>query len=274
MRIVLLCLLVLSTLLASCTTGGDTGSETSSSAASSRLMAITEADVRYTADTVSANSFVAYESNKTGTRPVVLVIPEWWGLNEFAKARARELAKLGYFAMAVDMYGGRQVATTPEEAGALAARFYTDTTLIISRLSAALARAQSYPQADASKGAMIGYCFGGHVSLMGAKLGLPVLGVVSFHGNLAGTESNSVPVLICHGEADQFVNAEEVTDWRRRMDSLGATYTFRSYPGATHGFTNPAATEVGKKFNLPIAYNAAADTASWKEMKQFLQRVF
>jgi len=266
--------MTLTVFLASCAGDNEANRAGDSSSGKSTLMNITEEDATYTADTVSANSFVAYETNKAGTRPVVLIIPEWWGLNEYVKMRARELAKLGYFAMAVDMYGGRRVEAAPDEAGQLAGPFYADTALIFSRLSAALARAQSYPQADASKVAMMGYCFGGYISLMGAKLGLPLRGVVSFHGRLAGTENTNAPVLICHGAADQTMSPEEVTDWRQRMDSLGATYTFRSYPGATHAFTNPGSTAAGKQFNMPIEYNAAADTASWKEMKQFFRQIF
>jgi len=76
-------------------------------------------------------------------------------------------------------------------------------------------------------------------------------------------------VLVCHGEADQFVSPASVSKFRRQMDSIGANYTFKSYPGATHAFSNPEATAKGKKFDLPIAYNAQADTASWNDMKGF-----
>ncbi len=76
-----------------------------------------------------------------------------------------------------------------------------------------------------------------------------------------------------HGEADPFVNPE-VPAFKKSMDSAGVDYTFKSYPNATHAFTNPAATETGKKFNMPIEYDAAADSASWNDMKDFLKKIF
>jgi dienelactone hydrolase len=81
-------------------------------------------------------------------------------------------------------------------------------------------------------------------------------------------------VLVCHGADDQFVKPEEVAQFKKQMDSIGADYTFKVYAGATHAFSNPAATEMGQKFKLPIAYNAAADTASWKEMNDFFGKIF
>jgi dienelactone hydrolase len=106
-----------------------------------------------------------------------------------------------------------------------------------------------------------------------ARLGENLKAVVSFHGNLVGVPVKKdllkAKVLVCHGEADQFVKPAEVAAFKKSMDSVGAAYTFKSYPGATHAFTNPAATATGQKFKMPIAYNAAADTASWNEMKNF-----
>jgi dienelactone hydrolase len=111
-----------------------------------------------------------------------------------------------------------------------------------------------------------------------ARMGENLNGVVSFHGNLTGVLPNKdllkARILVCHGEADQFVPAEEVATFKRQMDSIGAPYIFKSYPNATHAFTNPEATEKGKKFGIPIAYNAAADSASWNDMKVFFGEIF
>jgi dienelactone hydrolase len=272
MKKLLIAALALSSFFASCS---DDNSADKPAATTEKpyQMNIVEENVEYKADSVTANSFVAYDKGKEGPRPVVLVIPEWWGLGDYVKMRTRELAKLGYFAMGVDMYGGAKQGPTPDEAGKLAGPFYADSGLVKSRLRAALEKAWSYDQADKNKVAMMGYCFGGYISLRGAKMGLPLSGVVSFHGSLAGTANKNVPILICHGEADNFVPATEVAAWRKSMDSLGAQYTFKSYPGATHAFTNPNATEKGKQFKMPIEYNAAADSASWNEMKGFFGRI-
>ena len=234
--------------------------------------------VNYTADGVSLKGFVVYDETKTGKRPAILVVPEWWGLNDYTKSRARQLAELGYIAMAVDIYGGGKNAANPQEAQELATPFYKDPQLAKTRLEAALNKIKEYKQTDANNIAAIGYCFGGSVVLNSAKLGSDFKGVVSFHGGLAGVPARKdllkAKILVCHGEADKFVSVHDVDAFKHAMDSIGADFTFKSYPNATHAFTNPAATENGKKFNMPIEYNAAADKASWNDMQNFLNRIF
>lgn len=237
-----------------------------------------EQTVNYNADTVKMEGFVVYDDGNDKKRPAVLVVPEWWGLNEYAKGRARQLANLGYVAMAVDLYGNGAIADDPETAKKLSGPFYQDAQMAKSRFDAALAKIKSFSQVDTNNIAAIGYCFGGSQVLNAAKLGDNLKGVVSFHGNLAGVPADKsllkAKILVCHGEADQFVKPEEVANFKKQMDSIGAVYTFKSYPGATHAFTNPNATATGKKFTMPIEYNAAADSASWKEMKHFFSVIF
>jgi dienelactone hydrolase len=114
--------------------------------------------------------------------------------------------------------------------------------------------------------------------LNAARLGEPFKGVVSFHGSLIGTPANKdllkSKILICHGADDPFVPKEEVEKFKKQMDSIKADYTFHAYPGAIHAFTNPNATAAGKKWNIPVAYNAAADSASWKDMQAFFNKIF
>ena len=83
-----------------------------------------EETVTYKLDSSTRNNFVVYDENIKGKRPAVLVIHEWWGLNDYAKMRARELAKLGYIAMAVDMYGDGKMGDDPTAAQNLATPFY------------------------------------------------------------------------------------------------------------------------------------------------------
>jgi dienelactone hydrolase len=185
---------------------------------------------------------------------------------------------MGYIAMAVDMYGEGKIAADPKEALELATPYYKDPTLTKTVLDAAMNKLKTYQQTDSANIAAIGYCYGGFVVLNAAKLGADLKGVVSFHGNLSGVPVNKqllkAKILVCHGEADQFVKPEEVNAFKHSMDSAGVDYTFKSYPNATHAFTNPAATENGKKFKMPIEYNAAADSASWKDMKEFFAKIF
>lgn len=232
----------------------------------------------YLSDGITCNTFTAYNENITGKRPGIIVVPEWWGLNDYTRSRARQLAELGYVAMAIDVYGDGKQGNNPEEAGALAAPFYQNPALTKVRMDAAIAAIKRNPHVDTSQLGAIGYCFGGYTVLNAAKLGADLTGVVSFHGGLNGVPADKnllkAKILVCHGADDKFVSPEEVNVFRKGLDSIGAFYIFKTYPDATHGFTNPAATANGKKFNIPIAYNAAADSASWNEMKNFFTKIF
>jgi dienelactone hydrolase len=193
------------------------------------------------------------------------------------KVRARQLAELGYIAMATDMYGDGKLGNDPKEAQALATPFYKDPALTKKHIDAAIEKIRSYPQTDERKIGAIGYCFGGFVVLNAAKLGADLKGVVTFHGGLQGVKPDKnlvkAKILVCHGGADDFENPH-VAEFKKEMDSAGVDYTFKIYPDATHAFSNPNATAVGEKFNMPVKYNAAADTASWNDMKAFFKKVF
>jgi dienelactone hydrolase len=219
-----------------------------------------------------------YDESKPGKLPVLLVVHEWWGLNEYARNRARQLAELGYFAMAVDMYGGGKTASNPQQAQEMATPFYKNPQLSKKRLDAALNKVKEFKQTDRANVAAIGYCFGGSVVLNSAKLGADLKGVVSFHGGLSGVKADKkilkAKILVCHGAADKFVSEEDISNFKNSLDSIGADYTFKSYANATHAFTNPEATQTGKKFNMPIEYNEAADKASWIDMQNFLKAIF
>jgi dienelactone hydrolase len=250
---------------------------TSTMDSSATTVAIKEDSVSYTLDGKTYKGYISYESNNKDKRPGVLVVHEWWGLNDYSRGRAKQLAELGYIAMAVDMFGDGKQGNDPKAAQELATPFYNDPTLSKTRLDAAFNKLKEYSQLDTANVAAIGYCFGGFVVLNAAKLGADLKGVVSFHGGLGGVpvkkELVKTKILVCHGEADDFVN-KEVAPFKKSMDSAGVEYTFKSYPKATHAFTNPGATENGKKFNMPIEYNAAADTASWNDMKDFFNKIF
>jgi len=227
---------------------------------------------------VILDGYIAYDSGIEGKRPAVFVVHEWWGLNDYLKMRARELAKLGYIAMAVDIYGNGKRADNPESAGKLAAPFYQNPQLAKDRFDAAVDKLKSNKLVDTTRMAAIGYCFGGGLLLNIARLGEDLKGVVSFHGSLLGTPAVrnllKAKILVCHGEADSFVPQSEVDEFKKQMDSIGANYTFKSYPGAVHAFTNPNATAAGEKYKIDIKYDGDADAASWKDMKEFFAQVF
>ena len=235
-------------------------------------------EVSYESEGKTMKSYVAYDEKQKGKRPAILVVPEWWGNNEYTRTRAKMLAELGYIAIAVDMYGDGKIATDPKEAGELATPFYQNAELDVQRLTAAMNKLKEYAQTDSTKIAAIGYCFGGSMVLNAAKLGMPFKGVVSFHGGLATVPATAgttrAAILVCHGGADKFISDEELKQFRDNLDSMRVKYDFKVYEGATHAFTNPAATTTGKKFNMPIEYNEAADKQSWKDMQNFLKKIF
>jgi dienelactone hydrolase len=240
--------------------------------------AIKEQNVTYTADGVTLRGFVAYDDNIKGKRPAILVVHEWWGLNDYAKMRVRKLAELGYIAMAADMFGDGKVATNPTDAQAFTAPYYKDPNLIKSRLDAATSKLKEFSQTDPANVAAIGYCFGGYVVLNYAKLGADLKGVVSFHGGLGGVPVDKkllkAKVLICHGASDKFVAQKDAEGLKHKLDSIGVENTLKIYPDATHAFTNPDATKTGQQFNMPIAYNPEADKNSWNDMKTFFNKIF
>lgn len=239
---------------------------------------IKEENITYVADGVTMNGFIAYDSDLKGKRPAILVVPEWWGLNDYPRNRARQLASLGYIAMAVDMYGNGKIAADPKEAQALAGPFYQNSQLGKTRLDAAVKKIKEYQQTDPANIAAIGYCFGGSVVLNSAILGSDLKGVVSFHGILAGVKPDKnllkAKILVCQGGSDKFVPQHDVDVFKHQLDSVGANYMVKVYPNTTHAFTNPDATATGKKFNIPVEYNAEADKNSWNDMKFFLATLF
>ncbi len=242
------------------------------------LDSVTTKSVTYHHDGVVLNGFLAHPIGVQAA-PAVLVVHEWWGHNDYAKRRAKMLAKLGYTAFALDMYGEGKVTTHPKEANAFMMEVVQNADLMQGRFNAALAYVQSLPEVDPMQIGAIGYCFGGSVVLNMARSGAPLKGVASFHGGLKGlTEltdaGKTVEYLVLNGADDPMVTPEQVETFKLGMDEAGVKYSFLNYPGAVHAFTNPAATVLGNAYGLPLAYNEAADKDSWQKLVTFLGRVF
>ena len=243
------------------------------------LAAVHGKEVSYQANGTTLKGYVAYDDAFKGKRPAVLVVHEWWGHNAYARHRADMLAELGYTALAVDMYGDGKQAHHPDEAGKFATEVSTNMPMAKARFEAGMNLLRKEKTVDAGKIAAIGYCFGGGVVLNMARLGEDLKGVASFHGSL-GTDIPAQPgkikarIISFSGEADPMIGADSVAAFKREMDNAGANYRVVTYPGAQHAFTNPAADELGKKFKMPLAYNAAADKDSWQQATVFLREVF
>lgn len=236
-------------------------------------------NVTYTAGGTTLQGYLAVPDSMGGTRPGVIVVHEWWGLNDYIRRRADMLAELGYIALAADMYGDGKVADTPEGASGLMNGVLKDPASASARLLAAFDLIKSTPKLDKRRIAAIGYCFGGAMVLHAARIGMPLSGVVSFHGALGSFHTPApgsvrAKVLVCHGGADALVPDADVTAFKAEMDNARADYKFIEYPGALHGFTNPDATAKGKQYGLPLAYDEAVDQQSWEDMQLFFRGAF
>lgn len=235
--------------------------------------------VTYEAGGTTCKGFLAHDQTAGEPRPGVLVVHEWWGLNDYIRDRARRLAELGYVALAVDMYGEGRTASTPDDAGALMNASLSDIASAEARFKAARDLLAVHPGCDRSRIAAIGYCYGGAVVLHAARLGMDLSAVVSFHGALSSMHEPApggvkARVLVCHGAADQMVGEDQVSALRQEMSKAGADLRLVAYEGAKHGFTNPDATANGEKYGLPLGYDETADEASWAEMKKLFDEVF
>jgi dienelactone hydrolase len=236
-------------------------------------------NVVYSAEGVTLKGYLAYDSKVKGKVPGILVVHEWWGLNDYARRRARMLAELGYTALAVDMYGEGKLARHPDDAGKFSSEVMTHFSTAKARFMAGEEFLKKQPSVDPDRIAAIGYCFGGGVVLNMARQGADLKGVVSFHGMLAPVKPAEpgmvkAKILVLHGAEDKFSTPEQIAAFKDEMKKAGVDYRFIVYPGAMHSFTNPDATAYGKKFNLPLAYNKMADKESWSEMKKFFKEIF
>lgn len=220
----------------------------------------------------------AWDDAIEGARPAVVVVHEWWGLNDYAKRRARDLAALGYSALAIDMYGEGRNTEHPEDAKGFMQAATADAEVARRRFLAGLELLKQQPQSDADQLAAIGYCFGGKVVLDMARQGVPLAGVVSFHGALrtatpATPGSVKARVLVAHGGADSFISEQDVAGFKQEMQQAGVDYRFNSYPDAKHSFTNPDAGDHAAH-GLDVAYDKDADERSWADMQAFFKELF
>ena len=242
-------------------------------------MTITRQTLAYTAGKDELKGYMAFDDESEGARPGVIVIHEWWGLDDYIRKRTDKLAELGYTALAIDMYGNGATADSPDEAGGMMNAVLGNMEMGTSRLRAAHDVLCAQTVVDKTRTAAIGYCFGGAMVLHMARIGLPLKAVVSFHGAL-GSFRTPAPgeiqsrILVCHGAKDSLVPESDIEAFHAEMAAAEANVKFESYEGALHGFTNPDATERGRNYGLPLAYEQRADEASWSEMKALFDEVF
>ncbi|MCX7798869.1 MAG: dienelactone hydrolase family protein [Fimbriimonadales bacterium] len=208
--------------------------------------------------------------------PIVLIVHDWNGIDAYEEGRARQIAELGYIGFAIDIYGKGVRPKDPQACAAEAQKYYRDHGLLMGRLNAALRRAGEIPEADRSRMAIMGYCFGGMVALEAARAGNDLEAAISFHGSLATQHPaqkgrTKARILVLHGGADPLVPKSDVEALKKEMANAGVPLRFVEYPGALHAFTVPGPEP---RPGAAAGYNAAADKASWRELESFLRESF
>jgi dienelactone hydrolase len=225
-------------------------------------------------DTV-LTGLLAWDDAATGDRPGVLVVHEWWGLNDYAKSRAEQLAAEGYVAFALDMYGDGKVTDHPQQAGAWMEEITGNIETWTRRAQLGLDVLESQDQVADGALAAIGYCFGGATVMQMAYAGADVKAVASFHGSLPPAPESVTAiaprVFVAHGRDDAFIPQERVLAFQDGLDRVKATWDMTIYSGTRHGFTNPGADAYGIE---NIQYNERADKDSWAAMLTMFEGVF
>lgn len=249
--------------------------------AANAMAALQTEEIDYEVNGQQFQGYLAYDDTITGERPGVLVVHEWWGHDDYARRRAEMLARMGYTAFALDMYGKDKLADHPEDAKSFMTSLMSDMGQAEARFDRALEILKAHDTVNGEHTAAVGYCMGGGLVLYMAAEGKDLDGVVSFHGSLglvakAAPEPGDVsgPVLVFTGGADNFVPKSQVQSFVGTMREAGARYALHSYPGVKHSFTNPAADDFAEKFGMPVAYDKAADEHSWRHTGIFLGNLF
>jgi len=234
-------------------------------------------DIDYRCEDINLRGYLAFDEKASGRRPGIAVFHEGLGLGDFAMARARMLAELGYVALAADMFGDRRQARNLVEVADLVGGLRNRSGMLRARGHAALATLAALPQVDAAKIAAIGFCFGGSVVLELARDGADLAAVVSFHGVLA-TKAPAEPgritarVLVLTGADDPLAPPEQVRAFEDEMRAAAVRdWQVVSYGNTLHGFTNPAAD--GSMMRTAL-YNEQSDRRSWAAMRNLFDEAF
>lgn len=236
-------------------------------------------EIKYQVAGKEFTGYMAYDSAIKGKRPGILVMHEWWGHDDYSRKRARMLAKLGYTAFALDMYGTGMHAKHPDDAKKFMNAIFTDMENTKKRFRTAHDILKNHKTVDGKKTASIGYCMGGGLGMAMARAGEDLDGVIVVHGSL-GTKTPARPgdikakILVLNGADDPFVPAEQVAAFEKEMKAAGVDYKLFNYKGAKHSFSVKEADERAKKFNMPVGYNKKADKDSWKQIQKFLKTIF
>ena len=232
--------------------------------------------ISYTQGGQSLEGYLAYDDAVSGKVPGILVVHEWWGLTDYVRGRAEKLAKMGYVAFALDMYGKGKVTSHPDQAGTWMKTINSNKDLWYKRAVAGLDLLKKQPHVDTTRLAAIGYCFGGSTVQVLAYGGADLKGVVSFHGSpmpptAAQAAQTKAKIMICHGAQDPFNPPDALAAYVKAMNATSIDWQLIVFGNTRHGFTNP---DAGKFKMDALAYNPDSDRRSWQQMTIFFDEIF
>ncbi len=226
---------------------------------------------------VELRSYVALPESASNDNSVtgILVAPEWWGVVEHPKSVTERLAKAGYAAVAMDVFGEGKLTTDAAMANMWMEQVLADQDMLMARCQLILNDFSDQMGVNGDNLGAIGFCFGGKVVLDMAREGMPLKAVATFHGNLSpkqpADKQFTAKVLVAHGRADSMVTMDAVEAFKKEMDAADVDYTVDVYDDAKHGFTNPQADKRASDNNADLGYNEAAAKQSWDKMMDFMQ---
>ncbi len=250
------------------------------SIATPALAAVKEEPVTYKDGDTTMKGIVVYDTAKQGKRPGIILVHEWWGITKHMHNEARGFVRQGYTVFIADMYGDAKTADNPKDAGALSSSVMKSPQTMESRFNAAREQLVKHLTVDPARIGAVGYCFGGAVVLNMARAGADLAGVAGFHATLGLNTPAPAPgavkakILVLNGADDPFVKKEQYVTFRSDLDAAKSDYKVIEYPGAVHAFTNPEATALGTKFNLPLRYDASASEQAKVEAAKFFAQIF
>ncbi len=243
-------------------------------------MSIKTYEIKTTADYgMELISYIALPESATNENsvPGILVAPEWWGVVEHPREVTERLAKAGFAAVAMDVYGEGKLTTDAAQANEWMTQMLNDQDKLMGRCRAILDDFADQLPVDGNRLGVVGYCFGGKIALDMAREGMPVKAVATFHGNFspkqpAEKDTFNAKVLVAHGRDDSMVSMDDVESFKAEMDNAGVSYTVDVYDNAKHGFTNPNADKRAEEIGVGLGYNEKAATESWDKMIDFMNK--
>lgn len=243
-------------------------------------MSIKTYEIKTTADYgMELISYIALPESATNENsvPGILVAPEWWGVVEHPREVTERLAKAGFAAVAMDVYGEGKLTTDAAQANEWMTQMLNDQDKLMDRCRAILDDFADQLPVDGNRLGVVGYCFGGKIALDMAREGMPVKAVATFHGNFspkqpAEKDTFNAKVLVAHGRDDSMVSMDDVESFKAEMDNAGVSYTVDVYDNAKHGFTNPNADKRAEENGVDLGYNEKAATESWDKMIDFMNK--